>query len=255
MVALSTLCGLLEPSVFMRMSCTPAASRIGRTAPPAMTPVPATAGFRKTRPAPKWPVISQGIVVSLSGTKTRSFLACSTALRIASGTSWALPRPTPTWPRPSPTTTSAVKEKRRPPLTTFATRLMDTTRSFSSSTLGSILVSATYCLLSFVRAAALPPQPSLLGEASEGAVEAPSESKGEAAGARGIRQRLHPAVILVTAAIEHDALDARRLGSLGQHGADRLGGGHVAARLVLLEERLDRKSTRLNSSHSLTSRM
>src|SRR5919109_4234972 len=131
---------------------------------------------------------------------------------MASGTSWALPRPTPTWPRPSPTTTSAVNEKRRPPLTTFATRLMETTRSFSSSTLGSIFVSATRS----------PPAP----------------LEGEAAGARGIRQRLHPAVVLVSAAIEHHALDPGRLGLLGQQGADDLGGGDVAARLVLLEKRL-----------------
>src|SRR5206468_266341 len=59
-VAFRTLCGLFEPRVFVRMSWTPAASRIGRTAPPAMTPVPWTAGFRKTRPAPKCPVISHG---------------------------------------------------------------------------------------------------------------------------------------------------------------------------------------------------
>ena len=53
-------------------------------------------------------------------------------LRIASGTSFALPRPKPTCPLPSPTTTSALKLKRRPPFTTFATRLMWTTFSFSS---------------------------------------------------------------------------------------------------------------------------
>ena len=91
-----------------------------------------------TRAAPKCPVISHGIVVSLSGTKIRSFLACSTDLRIASGTSRALPSPTPTWPRPSPTTTRAVNENRRPPLTTLATRLMETTRSVRSSAFGSI---------------------------------------------------------------------------------------------------------------------
>jgi len=45
-------------------------------------------------------------------------------------------------------------------------------------------------------------------------------------------------VVLVAAAVEHDALDADRLGLLGQQRADRLGGGHVAAGLVLLEERL-----------------
>ena len=33
-----------------------------------------------------------------SGTLNRFFLACSLPLRIASGTSLALPRPTPTWP-------------------------------------------------------------------------------------------------------------------------------------------------------------
>src|SRR5919109_3656468 len=209
MVALSTLWGLFVPSVFVRMSCTPAASSTGRTAPPAMTPVPGTAGFRNTRPAPKCPVISTGIVVSRSGTKIRSFFACSTALRIASGTSCALPSPTPTCPRPSPTTTSAVKEKRRPPLTTFATRLMETTRSFNSSTLGSIFVSAT---------------------------NPPSDSKSEAAGARGIRQRLHAAMVLVPAAIEHDALNARRLGLLREQRADGLGRRHVAPRLVLPEE-------------------
>src|ERR671923_2288575 len=35
----------------------------------------------------------------------------------------------PTLPLPSPTTTSAVKENRRPPFTTLATRLIATTRS------------------------------------------------------------------------------------------------------------------------------
>src|SRR5881628_1284188 len=195
------------------MYCTPAASRIGRTAPPAMTPVPATAGFRKTRPAPKWPVISQGIVVSFSGTKIRSFLACSTALRIASGTSWALPRPIPTWPRPSPTTTSAVNENRRPPLTTLATRLMDTTRSVSSSTLGSIFASATHVLLI-------------------------SESKHEPACARRVGKRLDPPVVLVAAAIEHHPLDPATLGVLREERADHLRRGDVAAGTVLGPKRL-----------------
>src|SRR3989454_10304446 len=44
--------------------------------------------------------------------------------------------------------------------------------------------------------------------------------------------------LLVAAAIEHDALAAGRLGLLGQQRAARLGGGHVAAGLVLLEKRL-----------------
>src|SRR5690349_12510522 len=68
----------------------------------------------------------------------RFFLAFSPPLRIASGTSLALPRPTPTWPLPSPTTTSAEKLNRRPPFTTLATRLMLTTRSLRSRSLGLI---------------------------------------------------------------------------------------------------------------------
>src|SRR3982750_1005634 len=75
---------------------------------------------------------SWGMVFPASGTLKRFFFACSPPLRIASGTSFALPRPAPTCPWPSPTTTSAEKLKRRPPLTTLATRLMWTTRSFSS---------------------------------------------------------------------------------------------------------------------------
>ena len=50
-------------------------------------------------------------------------LARSTPLRIASGTSLALPKPNPTRPCPSPTTTTALKENLLPPLTTLATRL------------------------------------------------------------------------------------------------------------------------------------
>src|SRR5439155_9161261 len=58
--------------------------------------------------------------------------ASSLPLRIASATSPALPSPSPTLPRLSPTTTSALKLKRRPPLTTLAERLMNTTFSFRS---------------------------------------------------------------------------------------------------------------------------
>src|SRR5919108_3200046 len=197
MVAFSTLCGLFEPRVLVRMSCTPAASSTGRTAPPAMTPVPGTAGFRNTRPAPKWPVISQGIVVSRSGTKIRSFLACSTAFRIASGTSCALPSPTPTWPRPSPTTTRAVNENRRPPLTTLATRLMDTTRSWRSRPAGETERSGAG-----MRATTLEGKPALAGTLGQG---------------------LDAAVIAVAAAVEDRRLDAGGLRPLGDQRAGTRG--------------------------------
>jgi hypothetical protein len=61
------------------------------------------------------------------------FLADRLALPIASGTSPALPEPKPTSPALLPTTTRAAKEKRRPPLTTFVTRLIATTRSSNSA--------------------------------------------------------------------------------------------------------------------------
>src|SRR5688572_8127004 len=53
--------------------------------------------------------------------------------------------------------------------------------------------------------------------------------KYEAAGTRRVRERLHPPVVLEAAAIEHDALDPRRLGALGEQRPHRLGRLHVAA--------------------------
>ena len=60
------------------------------------------------------------------------FFAVSPALRMASATSFALPRPTPTRPFWSPTATIALNENRRPPLTTLATRFTWITRSTNS---------------------------------------------------------------------------------------------------------------------------
>src|SRR3954462_15557439 len=57
---------------------------------------------------------------------------------IADGTSLALPTPKPTTPCPSPTTTSALKLRFLPPLTTLVTRLIETTVSLISSCDGSI---------------------------------------------------------------------------------------------------------------------
>src|SRR5207249_1661448 len=55
--------------------------------------------------------------------------AASTALRTASLTSFAFPVAIPTRPCPSPTATSALNPKRRPPFTTLATRLIEITFS------------------------------------------------------------------------------------------------------------------------------
>jgi len=118
------LFGLFEPMHFVSTLASPASSTTARTPPPAMTPVPSDAGLSRTSPAPKRPMTSNGIVPSISGTSSMPFFAFSMPLRIASGTSFALPRPKPTRPALSPTTTSALKLNRRPPFTTLATRLM-----------------------------------------------------------------------------------------------------------------------------------
>src|SRR5450432_2365329 len=123
------LCGFVEPRLFVRMSPTPAHSSTARTAAPAITPAPGAAGFISTRPAPCSPMISCGIVLPVRGMLDMLRRAASTALRTASDTSFAFPVATPTLPRPSPTATSALKLKRRPPFTTFATRLIEITFS------------------------------------------------------------------------------------------------------------------------------
>src|SRR5207248_4456454 len=131
-VALITLCGLVVPMDFVSTFCTPAEVITARTAPPAITPVPSGAGFSKTMPEPKRPSTASGMLVCVKFTRTRFFLADSMPLRIACGTSFALPEPYPTTAADgSPTTTSAAKDRFLPPFTTLVTRLMATTWSFS----------------------------------------------------------------------------------------------------------------------------
>ena len=88
-VARTMLIGVRLPMHLERISLMPASSSTARTGPPAITPVPSAAGRRNTSPAPYVPVISCGIVVPITGTLNRFFLASSSALRIASGTSEA----------------------------------------------------------------------------------------------------------------------------------------------------------------------
>ena len=137
-VAAVRLIGLVVPSDLVRMSRTPASSRTARTQPPAMTPVPGEAGFSSTRPAPERPITWWVMVLPCLATRKRFFFASSTAFWMASGTSLAFPKPTPTVSTSLPTTTSAEKEKRRPPFTTLATRLIWTTRSLRSMPSGLI---------------------------------------------------------------------------------------------------------------------
>src|SRR3954451_4803795 len=101
--------------------------------------------------------------------------------------------------------TSAAKPNRRPPLTTLATRLILT--SFSANSLSS-------------RSRGWPSPPSRLRRSPcVRAIALPSEIEPALAG--GVGQGLHPAMIHIGAAIEHDALDAGRLGALGDQLADR----------------------------------
>src|SRR5207244_290120 len=57
-VARTMLCGLFEPMHFVSTLLMPASSTTARTPPPAITPVPAEAGFSSTSPAPKRPMTS-----------------------------------------------------------------------------------------------------------------------------------------------------------------------------------------------------
>ena len=93
---------------------------------------PGAAGFRSTWALLNFPMTWCGSVAFLMGTITMLLLAFSMLLRMASETSFALPKPYPTRPARSPTTVRAEKENRRPPLTTFATRLSFTSFSRNS---------------------------------------------------------------------------------------------------------------------------
>ena len=64
-----------------------------RTVLPAITPVPSGAGFNNTSPEPKCPSTWCGIEVCVRLTLIRFFFAASMPLRIAWGTSFALPEP------------------------------------------------------------------------------------------------------------------------------------------------------------------
>src|SRR5262245_24261742 len=152
------------------------------------------------------------MVVPLSGTRIRFFLAASIPFLMAEGTSFALPTPKPTTPWPSPTTTSALKLRFLPPLTTLVTRLMETTVSLMSSCPAS--------MRSRVFINDLELQTSL---------------------ARRIGHRADPAVVQKSAAVEHHALDPFLQRALGDGGADRLGTLQVPAAHALLELALQRR--------------
>src|SRR5215210_485012 len=116
---------------------------------------------------------------------------------MASGTSLALPYPTPTRDFSSPTTTRAVNEKRRPPLTTLATRLISTTRSCRSGPARSVRSPRAMVSRRGYRTPAGAPGPSARRDL---------EAQPTLAGALG--EGAHAAVVAVAAAVEHACLDA-----------------------------------------------
>src|SRR5688500_5321548 len=213
-VARTTLWWLADPSDLLTTLVMPAASTTARTPPPAMMPVPSGAGFSITLPAPNRPTTACGTVVPLMGTRIRFFFAASIALRIAEGTSFALPTPKPTTPAPSPTTTSALKLRFLPPLTTFVTRLIWTTVSFRSNWPASIFSRLPIFFMS------LDLQPGF---------------------ARRFGDRAHAPVIQIPAAIEHHARHALFLRALRDGLANRRRAGLVAALGVLREGALERR--------------
>src|SRR5215218_5133061 len=90
-VAFTRLIGFWLPSDFESTSLIPASSSTARTPPPAITPVPGEAGFRRTREAECTPIVSCVIVAPCMGTLNRFLRARSTPFWIATGTSFALP--------------------------------------------------------------------------------------------------------------------------------------------------------------------
>src|SRR6186713_2223131 len=192
-------------------------STTARTAPPAMMPVPSGAGLSSTCPAPKRPSTGCGTVVPLSGTRISDFFAASMPFLIAEGTSFALPTPKPTTPCPSPTTTSALKLRFLPPLTTFVTRLIETTVSLISSCEGS-----TFSRILFISAT----------------------SELQTGFTRRVSHRFHTPVIEKPVAIEDDALDALLDQPFGDGLANGLGPFDVAAGGLLRQRALHRRLDR-----------
>src|SRR3954470_5442674 len=124
---------------------------------------------------------------------------------------------------PSPTTTSAVKLKRRPPLTTLATRLIATTRSMYDWPL-----SAPPRRSSRRSRRSPPPRrgAAISGSSSRQRLPANGPSERQPALARAVGQRRDATVVPVPRAVKHDGGDPGLLGALGQQLADlaRLGG-------------------------------
>src|ERR1700730_6783790 len=132
------------------------------------------------------------------------------ALRMAMGTSRALPIPKPALPFWSPTTTRAEKLRFLPPLTTLVTRWMATTWSFKLLGLTSMFRRTASVSLRMCLDIDLKFQPRFPG---------------------CCRQGFHSSVVHVSSAIEYHLLDPGGAGALGDLFANHFGRRHVAAAL------------------------
>src|SRR3954453_23305335 len=228
-----------EPRLLESTSWMPAHSSTARTGPPAITPVPALAGLSSTTPPASSPCTGCGIEAAMRGTLKKCFLASSTPLAMAAGTSLALPYPTPTVPSPSPTTTRAVKLNRRPPLTTLATRLMVTTRSRCGLFSGALPPRPPS--RRSLRSPRSPPRslpPVRAPRCGPGIRRSPqlrccpSELQSGLAGRVG--ERRDPAGVGVATTVEDDLRDAGCLRRVGERGAELLGLGRLVAVVQLV---------------------
>ena len=131
---------------------------------------------------------------------------------MADGTSFALPMPKPTTPWPSPTTTSALKLRFLPPLTTFVTRLIDDHGVLDVELRRVDSLACSHVLLEL-----------------------------QTGFARRVRHGANAPVIQEAAAVEHHALDALFDRPLGDRLADRLGALQLPPRDVLRERALQRR--------------
>src|SRR3989449_1495965 len=229
-VARTTLYGLVEPMHLASTLVTPITSNTARIGPPAMIPVPSCAGSMITLEEPCFPVTACCSVPFFRVTRNILRRASSSAFCTATGTSRALPLPIPTAPSPSPTTVSAAKPRIRPPFTTLVTRFTETIFSFRPS-----MRSLPPCILGCILAIVFPLRYSsrvlvYIGVFTRGC--APlfvAHLQLEAGLARGIRQRLDPAVVLVARTVERGGLDAQAFCFFGDAPAYRRSGRFVAA--------------------------
>src|SRR5208283_2516103 len=167
----------------------------------------------------------------------------------------------------SPTTVRAAKLKRRPPLTTFAQRLMKTTFSIIE---GPSPVFWGWSRRLSRRGPRMPPPnpPRRSGRFERGSCAGAGAAAGAATGAGataaaagiagdsvsllmgfgseykaglagGVREDLDLAVVAGAAPVEDDRGDAGRLRLLGKRGAEHLGPGNVGPELLLAELRVE----------------